>query len=126
MQRYPPSVGLFYAQSASATRYLIEKGMTAEQFQTFLAQIKKGNDMNSALQTALGRPGDLLAAMEEHWVAMLKKKAVEYAKKPTPTKKPPDKKPAPKPPTVTKQKPETVEEDQPDEEDEQDVIIKVE
>jgi len=123
MQRYPPSVGLFYAQSASATRYLIEKGMTAEQFQTFLAQIKKGNDMNAALQTALGRPGDLLAAMETHWVDMLKEKAVEYAKKPTPKKKPPEKKPAPTPPTVTKEKPETVEQE---EEDEEDVIIKVE
>ncbi len=125
MQRYPPKVGLFYAEAASATRYLIEKGMTAEQFQTFLAEIKKGSDVNSALQTTLSRAGDLLSAMQEHWVTMLKKKAAEYANKP-PVKKPTPRKPTPKPVTATKEKPETVEEDEPDEEDEEDVIIQVE
>ena len=100
MQRYPRNVGLFYAQSASTTRYIIEH-MTGGQFREFLAQIKKGNDLNSALQSSLGRTGDLITAMQEHWVEMLKKKAVEYAKKP-PEKKPTPKKPKPKPVKVVK------------------------
>ncbi|HUW58586.1 MAG TPA: CDC27 family protein [Planctomycetota bacterium] len=122
MQRYPPNVGLFYAQAASATRYLIEN-MTAEQFQSFLAQIRKGNDVNSSLQSALGRTGDLLTAMQEHWVDMLKKKADEYAKTP-PEKKPTPEKPKPKPVKTVKET--TPPKDDTGEEDEEDVIIQVE
>ena len=116
MQRYPRNVGLFYAQSSSSTRYIIEH-LNAEQFQKFLAAIRRGSDINSALQTATGRTGDLITAMEANWVAMLKKKAKEYAKADDgkPEKKP-EKKPVPAP--VTSEPKPT--------DDEEDVIIEVE
>jgi hypothetical protein len=83
MTTYPPNVGLFYAQSASATRYIIEH-LKAEQFQTFLNELKRGQTVNSALQTALGLTDDPLVAVEKNWVDMLKVKAAEYAKNPPP------------------------------------------
>lgn len=83
MTNYPPNVALFYAQAASATRYIIEH-LKAEQFQKFLDELKRGQTVNSALQTALGLTDDPLVAVEKNWVDMLKVKAAEYAKNPLP------------------------------------------
>jgi hypothetical protein len=85
MMQYPPAnIGLFYAESASATRYLVEH-LKASEFQNFLEEIRKGSTVNSALQTALARTGDLLGPMQTNWVEMLKGKADEYAKGPSKT-----------------------------------------
>ncbi len=94
MTNYPPNVALFYAQAASATRYIIEN-LKADQFQTFLNELKRGQTVNSALQTARGLTEDPLVAVEKNWVEMLKVKAAEYAKNPLP--KTPDVTPKPKP-----------------------------
>ena len=60
-------VGRFYAMAASVTRFLAEH-LEATQFQTFLAEIKGGQDSLSALSRALGadQPGRL-AALEDVW-----------------------------------------------------------
>jgi len=121
MRKYPVNVAMFYSEAASATRYLIEN-MSAEQFQSFLGELKKGSEVNSALQTATGRAGDLLTAMETNWVAMLKAKADELAKKPPtpkPTPKPPVTKPDEKPPEPPKEEP------KPKTDDDKDVIEEV-
>ena len=103
MSNYPSNIGLFYAQSASATRYLIEH-MKAEQFQTFLDELKKGQSVSSALQTAMMVSGDPIAAVEKNWLAMMKEKADYYAKNPE-TKKTDTKTPKPPPKTETKTEP---------------------
>ena len=142
MTNYPPNVGLFYAQAASATRYLIEH-MKADQFQTFLDEIKKGQSVSSALQTAMLVTGDPIAAVEKNWLDMMKEKAAEYAKAPPPkttdtkTPKPPPKtdtktetKPEP-PPKTDEKKPEPYDPAKNDkktpggEDDEKDVVIEV-
>lgn len=79
MQGYPPQVGVFYVESASATRYLIEH-LSAEQFNGLMDAIKKGEDMNTALCTAMGRVGDLLGNMETNWVAWKKEVAATLPK----------------------------------------------
>ena len=136
MPNYPPNVGLFYAESASATRYLIEH-MKAAEFETFMGELKKGNNVNSALQTAKMATGDLIAAVETNWLEMLKEKGDYYAKHPLPkeSKKPKDTKVAktdgpkkgPADPTKTEPyDPSKNEKKKPgDEDDEKDTIIEV-
>ncbi len=138
MTNYPSNVGLFYAESASATRYLIEH-LKASEFQSFLEELKRGQSVNSALQTALARTGDLLTPMETNWLEMMKQKAVEYAKNPPP--KTPATKTSTKPPPKTEAKTETKppstdtktepydpqknEKKTPSDDDEKDVIVEV-
>ncbi len=81
MANYPPNVALFYAEAASATRYLIEH-LKASEFETFINELKKGQSVNSALQTAKMNTGDLLDAVEANWMQMLKQKADYYASHP--------------------------------------------
>lgn len=88
MQGYPAQIGVFYVQSASVTRFLIEH-MTAQEFNGMMDALKAGQDMNSALSTATGRVGELLDNVETHWVEAMKEKAKQLPKKELPERKTP-------------------------------------
>jgi len=74
-QKYPRQVGVFYVQSASVTRYLISH-LSEDQFERMMDALKRGEDMNTALCTATGKVGDLLANVETNWLKKMRRKAV--------------------------------------------------
>ena len=59
-------VGVFYAESASATRFLVSE-LGRDGMGILLGELKRGQSMGAAARTARGERGDVLGALEMKW-----------------------------------------------------------
>lgn len=87
--RYPKNptmVWLFYSQSASATRFLVDRP-GPESTAKMLAEVKHGRPMEDALRQATGQRGDVLGGIERAWRRNILK---HPPKKPRQMKRPAD------------------------------------
>lgn len=59
-------VGVFYAESASATRFLVSE-LGRDGMGILLGELKRGQSMGAAVRTARGEQGDVMTALERKW-----------------------------------------------------------
>ncbi len=82
----PKMVWLFYSESASATRFLVDR-LGPDAAAKMLAEVKHGRPMEDALRRATGRGGDVLGEIEQAWRRDILKRP---PKKPRQMKRPAD------------------------------------
>ena len=59
-------VGVFYAESASATRFLVSE-LKIDGMGILLGELKRGQSMDAAVRTATGGQGDVMGGIERKW-----------------------------------------------------------